>query len=94
MDRQVLVADGDGTPTRQATVRGEKNKRDAPGIVPSLICDTCAARAFPETSVGPGGTLRFRYGDDGPVTAIDLALAIPGIEVCTMTVRRAGIMML
>lgn len=59
----------------------EGDDGDAPITLPSLVCDTCAARNFPETSVRPEGEVRFRYGDDGPVTAIDLALEIPGIQV-------------
>lgn len=73
-----MIYDDDGTPNAPGENTGES---DAPTVLPSLICDNCAARAFPETSVSPAGQVRYRYGDDGPVTAVDVALEIPRIQV-------------
>ncbi|CAM9181313.1 unnamed protein product, partial [Ectocarpus fasciculatus] len=74
MHTQVLIYDDDGT----SNAPGES---DAPTVLPSLICDNCAARVFPETSVSPAGQVRYRYGDDGPVTAVDVSLEISRIQV-------------
>ncbi|CAN0106966.1 unnamed protein product, partial [Ectocarpus sp. 12 AP-2014] len=78
MHTQVLIHDDDGTSNAPGGNTGES---DAPTVLPSLICDNCAARVFPETSVSPAGQVRYRYGDDGPVTAVDVALEIPRIQV-------------
>lgn len=94
---QVFAANGGGTSlsTRSAPADGCTNSNtntdssatgndgERPTLLPSLVCDACAARIFPEASVHPAGEVRFRYGDDGPVTAVDVALEIPGIQVGT-----------
>lgn len=54
------------------------------GALPSLICDTCAARKFPEASVDPDGEVVFRYGDDGPVSAIEVTVDFPGVDVAVL----------
>ena len=51
------------------------------GELSALICDTCAARNFPETSVDAAAKLRFRFGDDGPVMAVEVAVDVPKIRV-------------
>lgn len=51
------------------------------GALSMLACDACAARSFPETSVDTAGKIRFKFGDDGPVMAMDVALDIPKIHV-------------
>lgn len=83
--RQAFTANDENTPTDSAP-HGRTIESDiAPVICPSLVCDGCAARLFPETSLHPSGQVRFRYGDDGPVAALDVALEVPGIQV-----RREG----
>lgn len=49
------------------------------GALSMLACDACAARIFPETSVDTSGKIRFKFGDDGPVMAMEVALDIPKI---------------
>lgn len=65
------------------TGRGEY-ERGAPGPSPrssALVCGPCAAVAFPEFSVDPAAEVNFQYGDDGPVTAVDVAVEVPDIRV-------------
>ncbi len=88
---QVLTATGAGASTAAtgaSTGGGNKKNNRVDGgegegevLLPSLACDACAARNFPETSVHPAGQVRFRYGDDGPVAAVDVALEIPRVQV-------------
>lgn len=46
----------------------------------ALICDPCAFGAFPEFSVHPATDVNFRYGDDGPATAMEITCEIPKIR--------------
>lgn len=78
------------TATRATTTTGAsvsavstagKGKAIGSRALPTLICDVCAARNFPEFSVNPDGKVAYRYGDDGPVTAIEIAVELPTVRV-------------
>lgn len=83
---QVLATDDDqSTATGANSISaGAASDGDTSALLPALVCDACAARIFPESSVRPAGEVRYRYGDDGPVTAVDVVLEIPGIQVGTL----------
>lgn len=67
----------DGGNNQGSTAQGGRG--DGPGSI-ALVCDTCAAVAFPEFSVHPKAALEFRYGDDGLVTAMEVAVNIPEVH--------------
>ena len=84
--QQVSATNDNADDNADHTPAGDHANHQAAGAGPGdslsvLICDPCAARSFPETSVRPAGEVRFRYGDDGPVTAIEVAMELPGLEV-------------
>ncbi|CAM9676157.1 unnamed protein product, partial [Laminaria digitata] len=86
MHNQVSATSDNAEDNDSTTPAAGYANHEAAGAGPSdalsvLICDPCAARSFPETSVCPAGEVRFRYGDDGPVTAIEVAMELPALEV-------------
>lgn len=46
----------------------------------ALVCVPCAAAAFPEFSLDPAAEVKYKYGDDGPVSAMEVQVEVPGIR--------------
>lgn len=38
----------------------------------------------------PAGEVRFRYGDDGPVTAVEVSMELPALEVVLLPFQEAS----
>ncbi|CAM9140671.1 unnamed protein product [Choristocarpus tenellus] len=60
------------------------------GLNVFLVCDPCAACAFPSLSVNKHHMIRFKYGDDGVTTPLRLNLQLPGLEVDLLKVLDHG----
>lgn len=73
----------------QGSSSAQGNRGDGPGSI-ALVCDICAAVAFPEFSVHPKAALNFHYGDDGLVTAMEVAVNIPKVHVEFMPETSTG----